>query len=43
LHESFGDVLGSLELGLPMNLALYRYAIFILEPPSEKPFGPPPF
>lgn len=43
VHEAFGDIVGSHSIGLPMNSALYRYAIFILEPPSEKPFGPPPF
>jgi hypothetical protein len=43
LHEAFGEIVGTHELSLPMKLALYRYAIFILEPPTEKPFGPPPF
>jgi hypothetical protein len=43
LHAAFGDVIGSHPVSLPMNLALYRYAIFILEPASDKPFGPPPF
>lgn len=43
LHAAFGDIVGSHPVSLPMNLALYRYAIFILEPASEKPFGPPPF
>jgi hypothetical protein len=28
---------------LPMKLALYRYAIFVLEPPTEPAFAPPPF
>lgn len=43
VHEAFGDIVGSHSVSLPMNLALYRYAIFILEPPSDKPFAPPPF
>jgi hypothetical protein len=43
VHEAFGDIVGSHPVSMPMNLALYRYAIFILEPASEKPFGPPPF
>lgn len=43
VHRAFGDVLGLQSAGLPMNLILYRYAIFILEPSSEKPFAPPPF
>jgi hypothetical protein len=43
LHEAFGEIVGTHQLSLPLKLALYRYSIFILEPPSEKPFGPPPF
>jgi len=43
VHEAFGEIVGTHEVSLPMKLALYRYAIFILEPPSEKPFAPPPF
>jgi hypothetical protein len=43
MHEAFGEIVGTHEVSLPMKLALYRYAIFILEPPSEKPFAPPPF
>lgn len=43
VHEAFGDIVGSHSISLPMNFALYRYAIFILEPPSDKPFAPPPF
>jgi hypothetical protein len=43
VHEAFGDIVGPHPVSLPMKLALYRYAIFILEPPAEKPFAPPPF
>jgi hypothetical protein len=43
VHEAFGEVVGTHEVSLPMKLALYRYAILILEPLSEKPFAPPPF
>jgi hypothetical protein len=43
LHRAFGDVIGPHTISEPMRLAVYRYAIFILEPPSAKPFAPPPF
>lgn len=43
VHEAFGEIVGTHPVSLPMKLALYRYAIFVLEPPSEKPFAPPPF
>jgi hypothetical protein len=43
VHEAFGEIVGTHEINLPMKLALYRYAIFVLEPPSETPFSPPPF
>jgi len=43
VHEAFGEIVGTHEVSMPMKLALYRYAIFILEPPSQKPFAPPPF
>lgn len=43
VHQAFGDIVGSHSVSLPMNLALYRYAIFILEPSLDKPFAPPPF
>lgn len=43
VHEAFGEIVGTHKLSLPMKLALYRYAIFVLEPPSETPFAPPPF
>jgi hypothetical protein len=43
VHEAFGEVVGTHEVSLPRKLALYRYAILVLEPPSETPFAPPPF
>jgi len=43
VHEAFGEIVGTHEVSLPMKLALYRYAIFILEPRTEQPFSPPPF
>jgi len=43
LHRAFGDVIGPHTISEPMRLAVYRYAIFILEPPSTTPFSPPPF
>lgn len=42
-HEAFGEIVGTHEISLPMKLALYRYAIFVLEPPTEPAFAPPPF
>ena len=43
LHAAFGEVVGPHLMSETMRLALYRYAIFLLEPPSAKPFAPPPF
>jgi hypothetical protein len=43
LHRAFGDVIGPYHISEATRLAVYRYAIFILEPPSATPFSPPPF
>ena len=43
LHEAFGNVIGPFQISEATRLAAYRYAIFILEPPSDAPFSPPPF
>ena len=43
LHEAFGKVIGPFQISEATRLAAYRYAIFILEPPSDTPFSPPPF
>jgi len=43
LHAAFGDIVGRSQISEATRLAIYRYAIFLLEPPSATPFSPPPF
>jgi hypothetical protein len=43
LHRAFGDVVGPHQISEATRLAVYRYAIFILEPPSAAPSSQPPF
>jgi hypothetical protein len=43
LHGAFGEVLGLHTLGEPMRFAVYRYAIFLLEPSKGDSSYPPPF
>jgi len=43
LHGAFGEVLGLHPLDEAMRLAVYRYAIFLLEPSGGDSFYPPPF
>jgi hypothetical protein len=43
VHSAFGEIVGVHQISMAIKFALYRYAIFILEPPTEKPFAPPPF
>jgi hypothetical protein len=52
LHASFGKILGLHPTSTDTQLAVYRYAIFVLEPPAPnsldskqpaKPFSSPPF
>lgn len=54
LHAAFGKVVALQPLGSTQELAIYRYAIFVLEPsaprpgetahaPAAKPFAAPPF
>jgi hypothetical protein len=43
LHGSFGEILGPNDASSQMRLLIYRYAIFLLEPPGQQPFSPPPF
>jgi hypothetical protein len=43
LHAAFGDIVGRSQITEAMRLEIYRYAIFLLEPPSATPFSPPPF
>jgi hypothetical protein len=43
LHAAFGEVVGLHALTNAMRLAVYRYAIFLLQPSSEESSYPPPF
>ncbi|MGD0957627.1 MAG: hypothetical protein ABR953_12485 [Candidatus Acidiferrales bacterium] len=43
LHQVFGEVMGPYSISEEMRLAVYRYAIFLLESPFATPFSPPPF
>lgn len=43
LHRSFGEVIGTHQISEQIRLAVYRYAIFILEPTSPTPSVQPPF
>jgi hypothetical protein len=43
LHRAFGEVIGPHHISEATRLAVYRYAIFILEPPTTAPFSQPPF
>jgi len=43
VHAAFGRLLSGNPVAQDFKLELYRYAIFLLEPPSAKPFAPPPF
>jgi hypothetical protein len=43
LHASFGEILGANAVTRDTQLLVYRYAIFLLEPPGGQPFAPPPF
>jgi hypothetical protein len=43
LHRAFGDVIGPYQISETTRLAVYRYAIFLLEPPSSTPSSQPPF
>jgi hypothetical protein len=43
LHRAFGDVIGPHQISETTRLAVYRYAIFLLEPPSATPQSQPPF
>jgi len=43
LHRAFGDVIGPYHISEATRLAVYRSAIFLLEPPSAKPPSQPPF
>jgi hypothetical protein len=43
LHRAFGEVIGTHQISEATRLAVYRYAIFILEPTSPTPSSQPPF
>jgi hypothetical protein len=43
LHKAFGEILGPNSATPRMQLLIYRYAIFLLEPPGATPFAPAPF
>lgn len=43
LHAAFGQVVGRHAVTNKTRLAVYRYAIFLLEPSSPAPLAPPPF
>jgi len=42
LHAAFGQILGPNAFTPETQLQVYRYAIFLLEPPGGQPFSPPP-
>lgn len=43
VHAAFGQIFEGNALAEEWRLEIYRYAISILEPPSDTPFSPPPF
>ncbi len=43
LHAAFGKALENYAIDPSTQLAVYRYAIFVLERPTAKPFSLPPF
>ncbi len=43
LHKAFGEILGPNSATPRIQLLIYRYAIFLLEPPGGTPFSPAPF
>jgi hypothetical protein len=43
LHRSFGEIFAAGGVPDATKLAVYRYAIFLLEPPAQTPYFPPPF
>lgn len=43
MHAAFGQIFERSSIGEQWKLEIYRYAIFLLEPPTGKPFSPPPF
>jgi hypothetical protein len=43
LHKGFGRIFSGSPVSDATKIEVYRYAIFLLEPPMEKRFSPPPF
>jgi hypothetical protein len=43
IHKAFGRIFSGGPVSDAAKLAVYRYAIFCLEPASAAPFSPPPF
>jgi hypothetical protein len=43
IHKAFSEVIGRHSISEPMRLAVYRYAIYILQPQGSSPGEPPPF
>jgi hypothetical protein len=43
LHKAFGRIFSGAPVNDATKIEVYRYAIFLLEPATEKPFAPPPF
>ncbi len=43
IHTAFGQIFERSAIGERWKLEIYRYAIFLLEPSTNKPFSPPPF
>ena len=43
LHRAFGEIFAAGGVPDATKLAVYRYAIFLLESPAETPYSPPPF
>jgi hypothetical protein len=43
LHRAFGEIFAAGGVPDATKLAVYRYAIFLLESPTETPYSPPPF
>jgi hypothetical protein len=43
VHRALSEVIGPHTISEPMRLALYRYAIYLLQPAGATPVEPPPF
>jgi hypothetical protein len=43
IHAAFGQIFERGSIGEQWKLEIYRYAIFLLEPPTGRPFSAPPF